>query len=125
MDNENKIWWTPEEVRKTFKCLLICLIIFSIRFSLILILSLLVIIICATPLLLGMTFPFLFALLPVGLIFKLKLMPKDLYLFLLLILFFGVLFGAFIWPFLIKSIFNYLMNNIFKKIWYIGDKENE
>lgn len=130
MNSQNKIYWTPEETRKTFKCLFICLIIFYIRFTLISILSLFVIPICILPLLVSIALPFAFALLPAVLIFnifsiQLKLIPKGFYSFLFLLFFFGVFFGAFIWPFLTKSIFNYLMNNILKKIWHIGDKENE
>ena len=68
MNNQNKIWWTPEEVRKTFKCLVTC----SIRFILISILSLLVIPILILPLLLSIALPFLFALLSIGLILELN-----------------------------------------------------
>ena len=128
MNNENKICWTPEEVRKTFKCIVAC----SIRFTLILILSLLVLPTLILPLLLSIALPFVFALLSVGLILELNFIPFssmglsfNYISFAFVFLFSLLLFGAFIWPFLTKPIINYLMNNVLKKIWYIGDKENE
>ena len=128
MNNQNKICWTPEEVRKTFKCLVTC----SIRFILISILSLLVIPILILPLLLSIALPFLFALLSIGLILELNfiafssmgLLFSYIYLAFVFLLFF-LFFGAFIWPFLTKPILNYLINSVFKKIWHIEEKENE
>ena len=128
MNNQNKICWTPEEVRKTFKCLVTC----SIRFILISILSLLVIPILILPLLLSIALPFLFALLSIGLILELNfiafssmgLLFSYIYLAFVFLLFF-LFFGAFIWSFLTKPILNYLINSVFKKIWHIEEKENE
>ena len=128
MNNQNKIWWTPEEVRKTFKCLVTC----SIRFILISILSLLVIPILILLLLLSRALPFLFALLSIGLILELNfiafssmgLLFSYIYLAFVFLLFF-LFFGAFIWSFLTKPILNYLINSVFKKIWHIEEKENE
>lgn len=128
MNNQNKICWTPEEVRKTFKCLVTC----SIRFILISILSLLVIPILILPLLLSIALPFLFALLSIRLILELNfiafssmgLLFSYIYLAFVFLLFF-LFFSAFIWPFLTKPILNYLINSVFKKIWHIEEKENE